>query len=425
MKKSLWVIAVILGIMASCAASYSLAEVAYPPSQGKAMDPGAQQYPGNPQTYDQNYPGSPQQYGQNEDTSYVYDRLAPYGNWIYLNPYGYVWIPRHMTYGWRPYSDGHWVYTDYGWTWISDQEWGDIPFHYGRWGYDNYIGWFWVPGTVWGPAWVSWRSNDQYMGWAPLPPGVEFGPGMNFNSISIAIPINFWIFIQGSHFQDPYLNSYVLPYERNWTLTRYTTLHNNMYERNNRIINEGIGVDEVRRITRRAVPTYRLQDARQPGRPRVVGREVQLFRPTIRENKVAKPKVYMNDAQARQELAPAKVFDPRDIRTIDTEAAAVQKRQIEEKRLLEISQAEEIKNMQQKRDAEALKLRDASAKIKVQKDYEAEIVNLKKTHAVETQKLTVRHQNDAAQVKQVTQIKKVTQVKKITQTQPIKKKKIN
>jgi len=419
MKKGLWFVAMILGIMVSYAASYSSPEVGYFPSQGKAMDPGAQQYPGNPQTYGQNYPGSPQPYGQNEDTSYFYDRLAPYGNWIYLDSYGYVWIPRYMAYGWRPYSDGHWIYTDYGWTWISDQEWGDITFHYGRWGYDNYIGWFWVPGTVWGPAWVAWRSNDQYMGWAPLPPGAEFGPERNFNSFSIIIPINFWIFIQGSHFQDPYLNPYVLPYERNEMITRYTTMHNNMYERNNRVINEGIGVDEVRRITRRAVPTYNLQNARTPGRPKVMGQEVQIFRPTIRENKAAKPKVYLNNAQARQELAPVKVFDPRGLKTIDTEAAAVRKRQLEEKRLLEMSQAEEIKNMQQKRDAEALKFRDASAKVKVQKDYEAKIVDLKKTHAVEMQQLTVRHQND------VVQVTKITQAKKVTPSQPIKKKKIN
>ncbi len=139
-----------------------------------------------------------------------------------LNPYGYVWIPRHMGYRWRPYSDGHWVWTDYGWTWIADQEWGDIPFHYGRWGWDNEIGWFWVPGTVWGPAWVTWRSNDQYMGWAPLPPGVEFSAGMNFNSLSIDIPLNFWVFIQGPHFQDRDLNPYVLPFERNQTIVNYT-----------------------------------------------------------------------------------------------------------------------------------------------------------------------------------------------------------
>jgi hypothetical protein len=45
-----------------------------------------------------------------------------------------------MGYRWRPYSGGHWLWTDYGRTWISDQEGGDMPFHNGRWGWDNDIG---------------------------------------------------------------------------------------------------------------------------------------------------------------------------------------------------------------------------------------------------------------------------------------------
>ncbi len=399
MKKGFWLIPVVLVMMASCAGYMSSPGGGYPPGDGSYNEPGVQQYP----------PG-PQSYGQNEDTSYFYDRLSPYGNWTDLNPYGYVWTPRQMGYRWRPYSDGHWVWTDYGWTWIADQEWGDIPFHYGRWGWDNEIGWFWVPGTVWGPAWVTWRSNDQYMGWAPLPPGVEFRVGMNLNSLSMDIPFNFWVFIQGSHFQDRYLNAYVLPFERNQTIVNYTSIHNNIYTRNDRIVNEGIGVDEVRRITGRTVPRYGLQDARQPGRTRVVGQEVQMFRPTIRPNQAAKPKVYLNRAQARQELAPAMVFDPRGQLAIDKEAAAVRKRQVEEASLLKMSQAQEIKNMQLKRDREAQRLPNAAEKATLKSDYEAKISDLKKNHANEQQQLTARHKSDAEQVKKVAQVKKVKKV---------------
>jgi hypothetical protein len=320
-----------------------------------------------------------------------------------------------MGYRWRPYTDGHWVWTDYGWTWIANEEWGDIPFHYGRWGWDNDLGWFWVPGTVWSPAWVTWRSNDQYMGWAPFPPGFEFRAGMNFNSLSIDIPFNFWVFIQGPHFQDMDLNPYVLPFERNRTIVNFTSLHNNFYERDNRIFNEGFGVDEVRRITGRAVPRFGLQDAPRPGRMSIVGQVIQMFRPAIRQNNAAKPKIYLNRDQARQELAPAKIFDPRGQQNISTEAAAVQRRQIEETRLLETSQAQEIKNMQQKRDAEAGRVRDASAKAKVTRDYEAKISDLQKNHVVERQQIADRHKNDVEQVKKVAQ----------APPPPVKKKKID
>jgi len=397
MKKILWIIPVILLITAGYAGYFSSPGLGHPARGGSSIAPSAQ-----------------------EDTSLFYDRLSPYGNWTNFSPYGYVWTPRQMGYRWRPYSDGHWVWTDDGWTWIANEEWGDIPFHYGRWGWDNDMGWFWVPGTDWGPAWVTWRSNDQYMGWAPLPPGVEFSAGMNFNSLSINIPLNFWVFIQGPHFQDQNLNPYVLPFERNQTIVNYTSMHNNIYTRNNRIVNEGIGVDEVRRITGRAVPTYGLQDARQPGRTKVVGQEVQMFRPAIRQNEAAKPKVVLNRDQARQELAPAKIFEPRTKQAVNTEAAAVQKRQADEKALLEKTQSQELQDMQRKSAAAQAQVRDTAAKAKIQKDYQTKTAELQKQHQAEKQQLTERHKQDTAQVKKVAQ-----PAKQEKQAPPVKKKKIN
>ncbi len=391
MKKYLWIIPVFLLITAGYAGNYSSPEAGFLSGGGSALAPRVQPYF-----------GSPQAYGPNEDTSYFYDRLSPYGDWTELSPYGFVWVPRHMGYRWRPYSDGHWAWTDDGWTWIANEEWGDIPFHYGRWGWDNDLGWFWVPGSVWGPAWVTWRSSDQYMGWAPLPPGFEFNVGMNFNSLSLNIAPNFWVFIQGPYFQDLDLNSYVLPFERNQTIIDYTAMHNNIYTRNNRIINEGIGVDEVRRITGRAVPTYALQSVQQPGRTKVVGQQVQVFRPAIKFNNAEKPKVILNATQAKQVLAPVKVFEPRTQQPIATQAAAVQKRQIQEKTLLAATQAQEIKTMQLKRDQEAKLVSDAAAKAKVNTAYNDKITQLKNTHAVETKQLTVRHNTDIAQVKKIT-----------------------
>ena len=392
MRRSLWVIPLVLAITVSCAGYGSSPGVGYPPGAGGAIYPGDQQYSSGPQAY-----------GQNEDTSYFYDRLSPYGSWIDYNPYGYVWVPRHMGYNWRPYSEGHWVWTDYGWTWISDEVWGDIPFHYGRWGMDNDIGWYWVPGWEWGPAWVTWRSNDQYMGWAPLPPGVRFGAGINFNSQAFDIPLNFWIFIQGSHFLDRDVNPYVLPYERNRTIVNYTTIHNNIFIQNNRVINEGIGVDQVRRVTGRNVPRYAVQNAPRPGRTRVVGQQVEIFRPAIRRNEAARPKAVLNRDQARQELAPARVFEPRPQQPAREQVSAVQKKQAEEKALLRKTQAQELKDVRNKRAAEQAQVRDAAGKAKVRQDYQARSAELQKQHQAEKQQLTQRHRQDTAQVKKAVQ----------------------
>jgi len=66
-------------------------------------------------------------YPSRMDTSYFYDYLSGYGSWVYYPPYNYIWIPRVTTYGWRPYTYGRWVYTNYGWTWVSQFEWGWAP----------------------------------------------------------------------------------------------------------------------------------------------------------------------------------------------------------------------------------------------------------------------------------------------------------
>ena len=91
-----------------------------------------------------------------------YDDLAPYGRWVYVSGPGWVWSPYNTPAGWQPYQMGHWVYTDYGWTWASDESFGWAVYHYGRWNYDPSYGWVWAPGTEWGPAWVAWHEGGGF-----------------------------------------------------------------------------------------------------------------------------------------------------------------------------------------------------------------------------------------------------------------------
>jgi uncharacterized membrane protein YgcG len=117
------------------------------------------------QSYDDGY--DPQAYTQFQTA------LAPYGSWYDDPTYGNVWSPYASSVGadFMPYAScGHWLMSEYGWTWVSDLSWGWAPFHYGRWIPITGRGWSWVPGTMWGPAWVSWRSGHGYVGWSPLPP---------------------------------------------------------------------------------------------------------------------------------------------------------------------------------------------------------------------------------------------------------------
>ena len=101
-----------------------------------------------------------------------YDALVDYGDWILIEPYGYLFRPSVDFHTWRPYEVGFWAPSDsYGWVWISSESFGWATYHYGRWFRDELRGWVWKPGSQWGPAWVGWQANDQYVGWSPLAPG--------------------------------------------------------------------------------------------------------------------------------------------------------------------------------------------------------------------------------------------------------------
>jgi hypothetical protein len=93
----------------------------------------------------------------------VFDR---YGRWDDVEPYGRVWFPS-VGVAWRPYYDGSWAFTRYGWTWRGREFWAWPTHHYGRWGFTGAF-WYWVPATVWAPAWVTWSVAPGYVSWAPL-----------------------------------------------------------------------------------------------------------------------------------------------------------------------------------------------------------------------------------------------------------------
>ncbi len=96
--------------------------------------------------------------------------LSPYGDWVASSQYGRVWRP-YVPTGWRPYYNGYWTWSDDGWFWASDEPWAWATYHYGRWVFDPALGWTWVPGYQWAPAWVTWRFGPDAIGWAPLLPG--------------------------------------------------------------------------------------------------------------------------------------------------------------------------------------------------------------------------------------------------------------
>jgi hypothetical protein len=98
-----------------------------------------------------------------------YDSLKDLGEWVLIEPLGFVFRPRVAWNQWQPYSDGFWAPTDaYGWVWISAEPFGWATDHYGEWLYDRFQGWVWAPGLDWAPAWVTWQVAGNYVGWSPM-----------------------------------------------------------------------------------------------------------------------------------------------------------------------------------------------------------------------------------------------------------------
>ncbi len=108
--------------------------------------------------------------------------LQTYGDWTYVDPYGYVWIPHDVRLQWRPYHNGRWIWiSTCGWTWLPYESWGWVTYHFGRWHWRVGIGWYWIPTTVWSPGWVSWYWGHDYCGWTPMS---YYGyPGVIINNV--------------------------------------------------------------------------------------------------------------------------------------------------------------------------------------------------------------------------------------------------
>ncbi len=235
-----------------------------------------------------------------------YDDLSPYGNWVSYQDYGYVWVPYEA--GFRPYyNNGHWIYTNYGWTWVSGYNWGWAPFHYGRWFYDNSYGWMWAPGYEWAPAWVSWRGGGDYYGWAPL------GPGMDFNiNIGSRLPYNYWSFVPHRYINSPRINNYYINRERNVTIINNTTIINNSnFTKDRRVFATGPSVTEVEKNTREKIRAARIVQKNRPGNTDVSGSTVAIYKPDVKErpsqNDQVKPRKIenLNDVKMRRESVDA------------------------------------------------------------------------------------------------------------------------
>jgi len=238
-----------------------------------------------------------------------YDQLGAQGTWVQTDDYGYVFQPTIQDPNWAPYTDGHWVYTDIGWTWVSDEPWGWATYHYGRWANIDGTGWVWVPGYRWAPAWVSWRYGGGYCGWAPLPPetfvgaeygGPRIGVGFHFGSdvdVSFHIGAGFYSFVRVGDIGEPNYRGHFIDRRTNYTIINHTTNITNINV-NKTVINNNYGaagtagsfhgvasggppLAEVNAQAAHPVQTVSLTASNEPGKSTLEGNSLAVYAPHV------------------------------------------------------------------------------------------------------------------------------------------------
>ncbi|MDD4972290.1 MAG: hypothetical protein PHT07_22915 [Paludibacter sp.] len=228
------------------------------------------------------YPGKASAQENNISFQVFYDELSPYGQWIDYSDYGYVWLPDAAS-DFVPYStDGHWILTDYGWTWASDFDWGWATFHYGRWSFNDSFGWFWVPDNEWGPAWVNWREADGYYGWSPMEPGVSLSMSFDrgydrFN--------DHWMFVRSIDFERDDVHNYYVNRSDNARIARNSSVIRRTFNDRSRNTTYAAGPsrEAVQVATGRTIRPFAVRENNRPGQV-ISNGQIRIYRPQVTRN---------------------------------------------------------------------------------------------------------------------------------------------
>jgi len=206
--------------------------------------------------------------------AYFQAHLGPYGQWVDVPGIGPAWIPLEAGNPfWQPYMDaGRWEYTDAGWFWQSDYPWGDIAFHYGRWIKSEFTGgrWAWVPAYDWAPSWVAWREGAAGMGWAPLPWGAEFRPGLGLYwhgaavtaSVDFGLGFDAFVFVGPDHFFGGNYHAVALDSVHAHDLFLHSEFHAGYRVEGGRMVVEGLGREHIAAVTHHEIVERKAIDMR-------------------------------------------------------------------------------------------------------------------------------------------------------------------
>ena len=276
-----------------------------------------------------------------------YDELAPHGEWVQVNAkdlgldlksegesgslmndllgikntyaddfnFGmfFVWKPSPdlavtVSAGepavYTPYTNGQWVNTNDGWYFKAPTPYEETTCHYGRWAYSPALGWVWLPGRVWSPAWVQWRENDNYIAWAPVPPSVYI---VNNVLTPVVVNENRYVIVEKRHFIEPSVYKYRYFYKenKNKIMIKEMTKVDGVMIKNKTVINKGPDPISIEKITGKKIEIVKINKVKNRNDVKYTASEINIYTPEFIKSKgkdkkesVSKPEKYVPYTEA-------------------------------------------------------------------------------------------------------------------------------
>jgi hypothetical protein len=161
--------------------------------------------------------------------------------------------------------------------WVSDEPFGWATYHYGRWGHDKDLGWFWVPDKHWAPAWVYWRRSRGHVAWAPLPPSGN-GTEVSANINCCAIPSDRWTAVPIDDFLSTDLSKVVVH-----GVLRGAKPLGTVNVEDRILVNKALSVASLEADTGSSIPVYEVRRIEAPDRAAASqDNPIVVFSPVIR-----------------------------------------------------------------------------------------------------------------------------------------------
>jgi hypothetical protein len=292
----------------------------------------------------------------NVDYSIFYDELAPHGEWVQVNVdeiknelsaggvspgprketsslfdmltgtqaayadedagadvnVAFVWRPAAAVndVSWMPFSRGEWLYTsENGWYFHDPAvEPVNLTYHYGRWWNSPSMGWVWMPGKAWSPAWVTWRESDVALAWAPVPPTVYV---VN-NVVEVnddVLDDDVYVVVDKRDFVRPQIYKYMYKENKNKIMIKEMRKLNGPMVVNHTIINKGPEVSVIESAAGQKVIVHNITKVNNRNNVKISDGNIPVFMPMLKQSItdngtiVSKPQKFVVSSEVKRKLS--------------------------------------------------------------------------------------------------------------------------